>query len=246
MGDARDEQEALRRLLGDARAVLFDFDGPVTRLFRGVSTAPVAQEIKAAVREIWGPLDPDVEACEDSHGILRRIRDMYDRPAPVSRSRRALALAEAIVTRYEYQAVEAAEPTARFTDLVDELLKLKLTLAIVSNNAEGPVWEFLKRLGMESRFETVIGRDPYELRHMKPASYAVDRAVQHLGLLPSSCLLVGDQLTDLEAARAAGTRFIGYTSRQERATQMWERLADWVVPSHEPVIVAARALRKGK
>src|SRR6185369_14345050 len=108
MGDTLDDREALRRLLGRTRAVLFDFDGPVCDLFGNASTAPVAKEIKKAVGDIWGTLDPDVEACEDSHGILQRIRDMFDRPATPPRSREALEQADAIVTRHEYEAVNSA------------------------------------------------------------------------------------------------------------------------------------------
>ena len=51
-----------RQLLGGARAVLLDFDGPVCDLFAGRSTRPVAREIKAMAREKWNVLDPAVEA----------------------------------------------------------------------------------------------------------------------------------------------------------------------------------------
>ncbi|MGW2417712.1 hypothetical protein ACWC0C_00390 [Streptomyces sp. NPDC001709] len=81
MGGPLDERVALRRLLLGAHAVLLDFDGPVTDLFGDESTAPVAHEIKDVVRGIWGDLDRDVEECDDSHGILRHLRNMSDRPA---------------------------------------------------------------------------------------------------------------------------------------------------------------------
>ncbi|MGW1165403.1 hypothetical protein [Streptomyces sp. NPDC002550] len=73
-----------------ARAVLLDFDGPVTDLFGDESTAPVAHEIKDVVRGIWGGLDRDVEECDDSHGILRLLGNMSDRPAahPATLARR--------------------------------------------------------------------------------------------------------------------------------------------------------------
>jgi phosphoglycolate phosphatase len=246
MGDALGEREALRLLLGRTKAVLLDFDGPVTDLFGDVSTAPVARRIKDMARGIWGPLDQDVEDCEDSHGILRHLREMYDRPAPTLRSRAALIEAEDIVTRQEFDAVKSAEPTPDVEGLVDALLKLdpRPRLVIVSNNSDGPVWEFLKAHGLQSRFDDVFGRDPDELKHMKPHPYAVDRAVRHLALKPSECLLIGDQLTDLDAAHAAGTRFLGYTRSAERAATMMEGEADWVVSSHEPVIAAAEELRK--
>lgn len=80
------EPPRLRRLLGRARAVL-DFDGPVCDLFAGRSTQPVALEIKAMARKKWNSLDPAVEACDDSHGILHFLRDMLDRRGMPSSTR---------------------------------------------------------------------------------------------------------------------------------------------------------------
>ncbi|MFG2886597.1 HAD family hydrolase [Streptomyces sp. NPDC048297] len=242
MGGAHDQHTMLQRLLRGVDAVLFDFDGPVTDLFRDESTAPVAQEIKDAVRRIWGPLDPDVEECDDSHGVLRRLRDMFDRPSIAHRDLRGLSTAEAIVTRYEYKAVEAAKPVHGLVPLIDALLRLDLRLVIVSNNSDGPVWEFLKNWQMPSKFDHVVGRDPEELRHLKPDPYSVHCALRHLELPAERTLLIGDQLTDLQAAREAGTLFLGHTPSVLHAQEMTRRGADGVVDSHTPLRQAAQTL----
>ncbi|MGW2821540.1 HAD family hydrolase [Streptomyces sp. NPDC001443] len=242
MGDVLDRHETLQELLRRTRAVLFDFDGPVTKLFGDTSTAPVADRIKKMARAEWGPLDDDVEECDDSHDILRHLRDMYDRPSALPRDHRVLERAEAMVTECENEAVKKAEPVPCFEDLVPALRRLNHRLAVVSNNSDGPVWEFLKGVNLQSEFVTVVGRDPLELRHMKPDPYCVTQAVAHLRLPPSSCLLIGDQLTDLEAARRAGTRFLGYTGSESRAAEMRARGGSWVVRSHEPLLDAATAL----
>lgn len=242
MDGAHDGPAVLVKTLRDACAVLIDFDGPVTDLFGGTSTAPVAAEIKESVGRIWGHLDSDVEDCDDSHAILHRLRDMIDRPSGEPRSPEALEVAERIVTRYEYEAAKSAEPSPGFARVVDALLDLDLRLVIVSNNSEGPIWEFLKRTGLQSKFEAVVGRDPRELRHMKPDPDSVRRALRHLHLPPAAALLVGDQMTDLEAARTAGTGFLGYTRSSAQAEEMMRRGADGVIDSHTPLIEAARSL----
>ncbi|GHB09657.1 hydrolase [Streptomyces tendae] len=242
MYDASDSQAKLARLLGNAHAVLFDFDGPITDLFRGMTTAPVADEIKKTVRLHWGELDQDVEDCEDSHGILLRLRDMADRPTAAHRSRYALDLAEARVTRHEYDIVRSARPVPHLDTVLDALLGLGLRLAIVSNNAEGPIREFLNAYDLQSGFDVIVGRDPKELHHMKPSPESVERAVRQLGLSPAGCVLFGDQLTDLAAAVAAGTRFLGFTGSPARSAEMTRRGADHVVSSLVPLLSAARRL----
>lgn len=227
----------------DADAVLLDFDGPVCDLFGDVPTAHIAEEIKVMARLEWGALDRKVEDCDDSHGILQRLRDMLDGEAPAVRSRVPLGLANTIVTGHEYAAVNSAVQAPDVENLLDALLDLGKRLVIVSNNAEEPVWHYLKHAGLESKFFAVHGRDPGEPRRMKPDPDVVLRALKDLdGLDPSRALLVGDQLTDLRAAKSAGVRFLGYTQDRKRRQQMRRNKADGVVSSHAPVIAAAREL----
>lgn len=48
---------------------------------------------------------------------------------------------------------------------------------------------------------------------MKPNPGPVLDAVRALGVAPGSCVLVGDSLSDIEAARAAGVAAIGFANR---------------------------------
>jgi HAD superfamily hydrolase (TIGR01509 family) len=235
------EPAALLRAFGSARAVLFDFDGPVCDLFAGSPTAAVAERIKRTARRYWGPLDSAVEQCDDSHGVLRPLREMYERSVPRP-SALPLERAEADVTALERQAVRTALPTPHLHALVDLLLDHGKRLTVVSNNAEGPIREYLVRLGLASKFDGVFGRSPHDARLMKPHPDCVHRALRHLALPASDCLLIGDQLTDLDAARSAGTGFLGLTRRAGRALRMAQGGADAVVASYLPVLGAVGAL----
>jgi phosphoglycolate phosphatase len=240
--DVTDVQHALLKPLGSAQAVLFDFDGPVCDLFRGASTAHVARKIKRAAREDWYPLDPQVETCDDSHGILRYLRDMYDRRGARHLDRRPLVRAEEMVTEFEWEAARKAPETPHIATLVDLLCALGMRLVIVSNNAEGPIREYLERMDLGEKFKGVFGRDPENAGHMKPNPHCVRRALTYLSLPASSCLLVGDQISDLKAAREVRVPFLGYTQDEVRRKEMKHSHADAVVSSHLPVIEAAKEL----
>lgn len=71
MADTIDDRKAPVHLPARTSTVLFDFDRPVCRL-SPKSTAGIARSIKRTAQEIWGPLDPDVRAGDDSHHVLRR------------------------------------------------------------------------------------------------------------------------------------------------------------------------------
>ncbi|MBZ3907871.1 HAD family hydrolase [Streptomyces griseiscabiei] len=245
MTDTMDDQETVVRLLTGARAVLFDFDGPVCDLFHGASTAGVAEKIKQDALRYWPVLDPDVAECDDSHGILRHLWTMYDSSAPTPR-RRPLRLAERTVAAQERAAVRSARETPGVVTLVDLLTKLTIRPVMVSNNAEGPIRSYLKRSELKGKFRKVCGRDPKNAGLMKPHPDCVHRALKALSLKAPDCLLIGDQLTDLMAARSAGVAFLGFTQDASRARQMTEGGAAAVVSSYAPVISAAERLLDGR
>jgi HAD superfamily hydrolase (TIGR01509 family) len=240
--DSIEEQDAVLRLLGSTQAVLFDFDGPICDLFGGAPTDHVAEQVKRAARPVWTPLDPQVEACGDSHGILRRLRDMYDRRPPGELDPGPLARAEEIVAEFEAQAVPHAHMAPHTDTLVNRLRDLGVQLVIVSNNAEGPIRAYLELNGLGPAFAGVFGRDPMDAARMKPDPDCVKRALEHLRLPGSECLLVGDQITDLKAARSVGALFLGYTQDDVRKKEMKHCGAAAVVSSHLPLIEAAEKL----
>ena len=95
-------------------------------------------------------------------------------------------------------------------------------------------------------FEEVFGRDPHNAGLMKPDPDCVQRAVKYLNVPADTCLFVGDQPSDLEAARSADTclPFLGYTQDEAKAADMAANKANAVVDSYLPVIEAAEMVRK--
>ncbi|MGV2916138.1 HAD family hydrolase [Streptomyces alfalfae] len=241
-GDSPDG-DVLPRLLARSEALLFDFDGPVTRFFADYPTAPVADEMKDLLADRRVRLPPAVEAYQDSHGLLHLLRsEVFPEDRPDAETQKTLELVESIVTAHEYRAVQKARPEDGIASLLTALHGRGKRLVVVSNNAEGPVRAFLDVAGLTHRFEGVFGRDPHELRHMKPHPRCVEMAIGFLGLSPEACLLVGDQLTDLEAAHQAGVPFLGYARNTAVARRMRAERAAWAGTSLRPVLAAAEAL----
>ncbi|MFF1376415.1 HAD family hydrolase [Streptomyces sp. NPDC058308] len=223
-------------LLAAARAVLFDFDGPVTPFFERYATPPIAAEIKALLKETGGPLPAAVQECHDAHRLLRLLRsEMFRDETPGHEDQKTLERAEAIVTAHEYAAVADAPLDAHVRGLLATLRRLGKRLVVVSNNAEGPVGAYLERHHLDVFFERVFGRDPHELLHMKPDPDCVYRALGHLRAAPGECLLIGDQLTDLAAAAEVGVPFLGYARSAAEAAEMRRKGAVWADTSLAPL-----------
>lgn len=76
-----------------------------------------------------------------------------------------------------------------------------INLACVTNKAERYTVALMKDLGLYDRFALVLSGD--SLSEKKPSPLPLRHAAQHFNLQAQECLMVGDSITDIRAARAA-------------------------------------------
>lgn len=107
------------------------------------------------------------------------------------------------------------------SDVLAVLAKEGIPLAVVAQKSrdfqiEGVVAGVaveLEELGLTSLFPVVVGFD--DVQETKPHPEGVLKAMERIGVRPDHALMIGDTVTDIEAARAAGC---------------WSCLATWGVP----------------
>ncbi|MGW0995044.1 HAD family hydrolase [Streptomyces sp. NPDC002520] len=239
-GDVEDAWELLAAGPG-AGCVLFDFDGPLCRLFPYGTSMSVAVELRRTVAAA-GVLDVLTAAereDKDPHVVLRavhRARGDGDLGDLVRRL-------EAQVTEGELGAVPHALPTVGADRLVAWLADRGSRLAVVTNNAAGAADRYLRERGLRTCFETIHGRgaDP-DL--MKPHPDVVVRALRSLGLPPEEAVMIGDTPTDFVAAERAGVRFVGYGRNEGKRQLLRDAGAKVVLASYESLLELAR--RRGE
>jgi phosphoglycolate phosphatase-like HAD superfamily hydrolase len=73
---------------------------------------------------------------------------------------------------------------------------------------------------------------------MKPDPGSILAAAAAIGAEPRSCVLIGDSLTDLTAARAAGVPIIGYANKAPKRHLFDDAAADAVVSRMADVAAA--------
>jgi phosphoglycolate phosphatase len=87
-------------------------------------------------------------------------------------------------------------------DLLAAIEGRGLPWGIVTNKAERFTFPLLAALGLATRTACVVGGDT--TGRTKPHPEPLLHAARALGLAPATCLYVGDDLRDVQAARAAG------------------------------------------
>lgn len=196
-------------------AVLFDFDGTLTR--------PGLLDF-AAIRAATG--------CPPGQGLLEYLAGIEDQD---ERRRR-----EAILVAAEMEAAGRAEPGEGAEALLAYLRARGVPVAIITRNAEAMVSRSLERfpgVRMED-FAVVVTRDtPIS---PKPLPHGVVFAAERLGVPVGELLVVGDHAMDVEAGRRAGalTMFL----RNDPAEDLGLMEADFVVERLEE---ARRVIRYG-
>ncbi|MGN7138032.1 HAD family hydrolase [Streptomyces pseudogriseolus] len=229
------EPNDLRNLIEGARVVLWDFDGPVCRLFAGHSAERVARDLVEWLegQGLHGLLAESERESLDPHAVLRAV----DRRHPGSDLVTEL---EERLTQEELKAAVSARPTPYADPLVRTWTAVGARLAITTNNSPQVVKEYLTSRGLLECFAPHVYGRTQELRHLKPHPHCVHRALNATGAAPSTALMIGDTPSDYQAARAAGVPFLGYARNERKNKVLRDAGAETIVDSLEPVLKLVR------
>ncbi|MFI7299698.1 HAD family hydrolase [Streptomyces sp. NPDC050121] len=229
------EAADLREVIRQARVVLWDFDGPICRLFAGHSAESVAEGLVRWLegRGLHGLLTESERESLDPHVVLRAVDRRHQGSDLVTELEERL-------TQEELKATSKAMPTPYADPLIRTLRARGLRLAITTNNSPRVVDTYLDTRGLTSCFAPHIYGRTQELRHLKPHPHCLNRALRAMGSAPDTALMIGDTPSDFLAAREAGVPFLGYARNERKEKALRGAGATRVVNSLEPVLQAAR------
>ena len=102
-------------------------------------------------------------------------------------------------------------------------------LGCVTNKAEQFTLPLLKDLGVYDNFEIVISGDTLEKK--KPDPMPLLHAAEFFGVKPENALMIGDSVSDVKAARAAGFNILCMTYGYNHGVDIREANPDVVIDS---------------
>jgi HAD superfamily hydrolase (TIGR01509 family) len=225
-------------LIKSARFVLFDFDGPICRLFAGRRSDLIALDLVKWLdgHGLKGLLSEEEQLASDPHIPLRAV----DRRHPNSD---LVSELEEFLTAEELKAVPLARPTPYADPLIRTWTAVGARLAITTNNSARAASSYLETRGLGACFAPHVYGRTKELQHMKPDPHCLQQALTAMGAAPALSLMLGDTPSDFEAAQKAGVPFVGYARNAKKREEL---LAANVEPEHivdslEPLLNHVRA-----
>lgn len=202
------------------QCLLLDFDGPVCSVFAGFPASEVAQRLRTYLHSRT-PLNW-MAGSTDPHEILRASAE-FGQDVAASAHRELAAL--------ERQAVKSATPTPYAEEVIRYSRAAGNSVAVVSNNAESAVVEYLSSMGLIGEIGYISARTSDDVTLMKPNPYLVTQAISALHSESELTVLVGDQVSDIIAAHRAGIQAIGYANKDGKYNRLANASADWVITS---------------
>ncbi|MGV4987544.1 HAD family hydrolase [Streptomyces sp. NRAIS4] len=224
-------QDELSNLVTRARVVLFDFDGPICRLFASHSAERIAGELVDWLEErgLRGLLTEEESITPDPHVVMRAAGRLHPGSDVV-------AALEERLTAEELRAVTSAMPTPFADPLIRSWTAMGVRLAITTNNSPRAVMTYLRSRGLHDAFEPHIYGRTTDLDHLKPAPSVLNRALMAMDVEPEDALSIGDSPSDLEASRRADVPFLGYARNERKEELLRTAGAEMIVHSLESVL----------
>lgn len=214
---------ALARALRGRGPLILDFDGPVCSLFAGYPAATVAAAMRQLVVEQTGEPPPAEVAGTDPLQILAWS---------AGRAPATLAGAlEDLLCAAEFEAAGTATLTAGVVEVLSVATESGRRVGIASNNSAPAIRRALARFELSDRIAHVAGRPAGQPALMKPHPHVVTECATALGFAPALSPFVGDSLSDLVAARAAGLPVIALANRPAKKAPFREAAPDALVTS---------------
>lgn len=198
------------------RAVLFDFDGTLA------DTAPdLGAALNRMLIERGRPALPleavRPHASSGARGLLFIGFGVVPEDATYA------AMRDEFLSNYSASICVHTRLFPGVEQLLDSLESRRVVWGIVTNKAVRLTTPLVEHLGLAKRAGCVVGGDTTP--HLKPHPASLLHAAEKIGFRPSDCCYLGDDLRDIQAAKAAGMFSIaveyGYSGTENGGPRGW-------------------------
>ncbi len=181
------------------RAILFDLDGTLVDTLDDIADA-----MNHALRaNDLSPHPTDAYRALVGEGVGRLV----ERALPADRQDLHGPVLDELSVYYTDHMVDKSRPYPGVPELLDELAAREIPMAVLSNKPhEATAWMVERLLG-DWEFERVYGES--EAVPRKPDPTGALRIAREVGVEPDEWLYLGDTLTDMQTASAAGMLPVG-------------------------------------
>jgi phosphoglycolate phosphatase len=194
-----------------ALTIVFDLDGTL------VDTAPDLVDTLNVIfaREGFAPLAYEHARNFVGGGARVMIARGFNAQGRALSPNKLEQLFKDFIAHYSEHLTDRSLPFPGLTEALDLLAARGCRFAVCTNKLEALSVQLLGKLGLADRFATICGQDTFGIQ--KPDPEILRRTIRAAGGTVETAVMIGDSVTDIRTARAAGIPVIvvdfGYNER---------------------------------
>lgn len=216
-------------LVASAKAVLLDFDGPLTPLMPAPVNRQAADLARAAVPPDADPMPPDIAGTTDHLTVLRWAG---------TQSTHTLEAVERACIAAEVKAAKRSAPTLGALEFLRACAEQERAVVIVSNNSSEAIRSYLGRCKANGMVRGVVGRAPHHPELLKPHPSLGLAALDIVQTPPERAVIIGDSVSDIQVGAAIGVCSIGFAKTASRGVELAAAGADAVIESMSELLTS--------
>ena len=228
---------SLAAVLARAQHILLDFDGPMCSTFSAISAAEATHRLGALLARHGVRLPDELLDSADPFALLHHV---------AAEAPQFSAVAEQSLTELEVAAVRSAEPTPGLREMLDALHCAGRSVTVVSNNSAAAVCTFVVAEDLVPHLHGIVARADPDPRLLKPSPFLPRLAAAQLRASVDTCALLGDSVTDIEAARRAGVGSIAFANKPGKHDMLLASGPNAIVASLFDVVRQIKSLGERK
>jgi phosphoglycolate phosphatase len=209
------------------KAVIFDLDGTIAAFNLDYKT--VRAEVRGFLMNMGVP-GSVVSVSDNIFEMLKKtelfMANAGKREVVIEKTRKeALLIAE----KYELEAAARTSMLPGAIETLKELRKMDLKTALCTINSSNSTEHILKRFKISPYFDTVIPRN--HVAKYKPNPEHCNLALKALGVSAEETLIVGDSITDIQAAKEIKAVSVGLSTGVSTPDQLIKAGANYLMTS---------------
>lgn len=224
------------------KAVIFDLDGTIATFNLDYKT--VRAEVRSYLMKMGVPASV-VTVNENMFEMLKKMELFMSNAgkteAAIEKIRwEALQIAE----KYELEAATRTSLLPGAVDALKDLQKKGVKIGLCTINSTNSTEQILKRFKLTSYFDVVITRN--HVRDYKPNPEHCNMALKSMGVFGSETLLVGDSITDIQAAEEIKATSVGIPSGVSTQDQLIKQGANYIATSITDLPILIERINKAE
>jgi phosphoglycolate phosphatase len=209
------------------KAVIFDLDGTIAAFNLDYKT--VRAEVRGFLMNMGVP--SSVISVSDNIFDMLKKTELFMVNAGKSAAAIESARKEALLIAEKYE-LEAATRTSILPGAVEtlkELRKMDLKIALCTINSSNSTEHILKRFKVNQYFDAVIPRN--HVGRYKPNPEHCNLALKAMGVSAEETLIVGDSVTDIQAAKEIKAASVGLSTGVSTPERLIKAGANYIMTS---------------